>query len=213
MRDRFRRHGLESFQEYEALELLLLYVARQRDMKPVAKRLIERFDSFKEVLDASVEELESVSGVGPAASTLIHFVRQAATRYLQQTAQTDFSPDDPAALIDYCRIGMGALPNEQFRLLSLDASFKLVGEDTIADGTIDQATVYPRKVVEAALARRATTLIFCHNHPNGDVTPSDFDKTVTRALVLAARTVNLTVYDHLVVSRDAHFSFREQGLL
>ena len=110
-------------------------------------------------------------------------------------------------------MALGALPNEQFRLISLDTSFKLVGEDIIADGTIDQATVYPRKVIEAALNRRATTLIFVHNHPNSDVTPSEFDKTLTRGLLLAAHTVGLTVYDHIIVSRDNHFSFREHGLL
>jgi DNA repair protein RadC len=213
MRQRFREYGLESFQDYEALELLLLYVARQQDMKPVAKRLLERFGSFRDVLDAPMEELEDTEGVGPAAATLIHLVRHAATRYLQQVSQTDFSPEDPAVLIDYCRSAMGALQNEQFRLVSLDSGFRLLGEDTIADGTIDQATVYPRKVVETALARRATTLVFVHNHPNGDVTPSDFDKTVTRALNLAARTVGLTVYDHIVVSRDAYYSFREHKLL
>ena len=213
MRQRFREHGLESFQDYEALELLLLYVTRQQDMKPVAKRLIEHFGSFKNVLDAPIGDLEAVDGIGPAAATLIHLVRQAATRYLQQTSRTDFSPEDPDALLNYCRMEMGALKDEQFRLLSLDASFKLVGEDVIAEGTIDQASVYPRKVVEAALEQRATTLIFVHNHPNGDVTPSEFDRTLTRSLVLAARTVGLTVYDHIVVSRDGHYSFREHGLL
>jgi len=213
MRQRFREHELTSFQDYEALELLLHYVARRKDMKPVAKRLIERFGSFKNVLDASTDDLLTVEGIGPAASTLIHFVRQAAVRYLQQTSRTGFSPENPAALINYCRMAMGALPNEQFRLISLDASFTLVGEDIIADGTIDQATVYPRKVIEAALNQHATTLIFVHNHPNGDVTPSEFDKTLTRGLLLAARTVGLTVYDHIIVSRDNHFSFRERGLL
>jgi len=68
-------------------------------------------------------------------------------------------------------------------------------------------------VIEAALNQHATTLIFVHNHPNGDVTPSEFDKTLTRGLLLAARTVGLTVYDHIIVSRDNHFSFRERGLL
>jgi DNA repair protein RadC len=99
IRKRFLQQGLEGFQDYEALELLLLFVARQKDMKPVGKALIEHFDSFKNVLDASPEELKDVEGVGLAAATLIHFVKQAAARYLQQTSQTRFSPDSPEALI------------------------------------------------------------------------------------------------------------------
>ena len=213
LRQRFLQQGLEGFEDYEALELLLLYVARQQDMKPVAKALIERFGSFKNVLDASAEELEAVHGVGPAATTLIRFVKQAAARYLQQTSRERFSPESPAVLVEYCIVGMGAEPNERFRVICLDGNFAIVDEQDIAEGTVDQATVYPRKVIEAALAAKATTLVFVHNHPDGNVEPSDFDRTITRGLVLAAKTVGISVYDHIIVSRDAHFSFREHRLL
>jgi DNA repair protein RadC len=212
-RQRFLEQGLQGFQDYEALELLLLFVARQRDMKPVAKALVERFGSFKNVLDASPQELEAVDGVGPAAVTLIGFVKQAAARYLQQTSRARFSPDSPEVLIQYCIVSMGAEPNEKFRVLCLDGNFAIVDERDVAEGTVDQATVYPRKVMEIALAARATTLVFVHNHPDGNVTPSEFDKTLTRGLVLAAKTMHIAVYDHIIVSRDAHFSFRESGLL
>lgn len=214
VREKFRQFGLDVFREdYEALELLLLFVARQKDMKPVAKALIERFGSFKNVLDAPSEELEDVEGVGPAAVTLIHFVKQAAARYLQQTSRARFSPDSPEVLIQYCIVKMGAEPDEKFRVICLDSSFAIVGEENVAEGTVDQATVYPRKVMEIALAAKATTLVFVHNHPDGNVTPSEFDKTLTRSLVLAAKTMGISVYDHLIVSKDAHFSFRENGLL
>jgi DNA repair protein RadC len=213
VRKRFLQQGLEGFQDYEALELLLLFIARQKDMKPVAKELVARFGSFKNVLDASLQELEDVNNVGPAAVALIHFVKQAAARYLQQTSRTHFSLDSPQALIQYCIVGMGAEPNEKFRVICLDGNFAIIGESDVAEGTVDQTTVYPRKVIEIALAARATTLVFVHNHPDGNVTPSDFDKTLTRGLILAAKTMGISVYDHVVVSRDAYFSFRESGLL
>jgi DNA repair protein RadC len=213
VRKRFLQQGLEGFQDYEALELLLLFVARQKDMKPVAKDLVARFGSFKNVLDASHEELEDVPGVGPTAVTLIHFVKQAAARYLQQTSQSRFSLDSPEALIQYCILSMGAEPNEKFRVICLDGNLAIVGESDVAEGTVDQATVYPRKVMEIALQARATSLVFVHNHPDGNVTPSDFDRTLTRGLVLAAKTMHISVYDHIVVSRDTYFSFREDGLL
>jgi DNA repair protein RadC len=213
IRERFLRQGLEGFQDYEALELLLLFVARQRDMKPVAKALVERFGSFKNVLDASAEELRTVEGVGPAAVTLVHFVKQAAARYLQQTSRARFAPDSAEALHEYCIVSMGAEPNERFRVICLDSHFGILEERDVAEGTVDQATVYPRKVVEIALEAKATTLVLVHNHPDGNVTPSDFDKTLTRGLALAAKTMGMSVYDHIIVSRDAHFSFRENGLL
>jgi DNA repair protein RadC len=213
VRKRFLQQGLGGFQDYEALELLLLFVARQKDMKPVAKALIEQFGSFKDVLDASPEELEGVDGVGPMAVTLIHLVKQAAARYLQQTSQARFSPDSPEALIQYCIVSMGAEPDEKFRVICLDGNFAIVDERDVAEGTVDQATVYPRKVMEIALAAKATTLVFVHNHPDGNVEPSEFDRTLTRGLVLAAKTMNISVYEHIIVSRDTYFSFRESGLL
>ena len=213
LRRRFREHSLDNFQDYEALELLLLYVTRQKDMKPVAKRLIERFGSFQAVMDAPPEELLAVDGVGEGAVTLINYVKQAAARYLAQSSRLRVTPEDISALIDYCRLNMGSLPHEQFRLFCFNTSFVMVGEDVIAEGTIDQSTVYPRKVIEAAIKHGATTLIFVHNHPGRDCTPSEMDKTITRALILAARAVNIMVFDHLIVSTNGYYSLRENGLV
>ncbi len=133
MRQRFWLHGIDGFQDYEARELLLLYVARQKDMKPVAKRLIERFGSFKNVLDAPASDLEEVDGVGSSAITLIHFVKQAASRYLQQTSRAGFSPESPETLIQYCIINIGAEPNERFRVICLDSSFAIVKPLPVGD--------------------------------------------------------------------------------
>lgn len=213
MRTRFRKHGLDNFQDYEVVELLLLYVARQKDMKPVAKELVEQYGFFQAILDAPEEELLAVDGLGESGVTLIKLVKAAAARYLKQSSEINITPQSITELIAYCRVKMGAMPHEQFQLFSLNANFSIVGEDVIAEGTIDQATVYPRKVVEVALKHGATTLIFVHNHPSDDVTPSELDKTITRSLVLATRTVGVTVYDHIIVSRIGSFSFREQSLL
>ena len=73
--------------------------------------------------------------------------------------------------------------------------------------------MYPRRVIEAALKRQAAALVLAHNHPNGNVQPSEHDKVLTRAIVLAAETVGLRVVDHLIVSPEETFRFRQAGLL
>lgn len=213
LRERFQRQGLDNFQDYEALELLLLYVARQQDMKPAAKALIAPFGSFKNVLDAPTEELQTVEGIEPAAVTLIHFIKQATTRYLQQISHVRSGLDSLETLIQYCISALGAEPNEKFRVICLDRNFVIIAERDIAEGTVNQATVYPRKVMDEALRTNTSTLVFVHNHPNGEVTPSGFGKTLTRGLVLAAKTIEISVCDHIIVSRDTYFSFRENKLL
>ena len=85
--------------------------------------------------------------------------------------------------------------------------------ETLQEGTIDRAAVYPRRVVEAALRRQAAALVLAHNHPNRNVEPSEHDKVLTRAIALAAETIGLRVVDHLIVSPEEIFSFRKAGLL
>jgi DNA repair protein RadC len=104
LRLRFNVHGLENLKDYEALELLLLYVACQKDMKPLAKRLIEHFGSFQTVLDASQEELMAIEGVGESGATLIKFINEATARYLKQTSQIKITPQNVSELVNYCRL-------------------------------------------------------------------------------------------------------------
>ena len=114
---------------------------------------------------------------------------------------------------DYFRAALGALTYEVFQVVYLDAGYHIIADERIEEGTIDRAVVFPRRVMDAALRHRAAALVFAHNHPNGNLTPSEQDKTLTRALVLAAETLQIKVLDHLIVTRDEVFSFRKEGLL
>ena len=223
LRERLKKAGLASFQDYEAVELLLTLAIPRKDVKIPAKEAIKRFGSFRGVLDAPFEELRKIPGIGEVAPFAIRFIREAATLYLQPRSQADLtlkrtepetiSLEDPKILFNYCMAALGANTDEVFKVIYLDSRFKVIDHETLTEGTIDRATVYPRKVMESALKKKASILIFAHNHPDGNINPSDHDKTLTRALLLAAKTLNITVYDHLIVSKDEVFSFRGAGLL
>jgi len=223
LRERFQKTGLSSFQDYEVVELLLTLAIPRKDVKIPAKEAIKRFGSFKGVLDAPIEELRKIPGIGEVAPLAIKFIKESATLYLQPKTQTDLtiaktgpeklSLEDPKILFDYCRAAIGAQPNEVFKVIYLDSRCRVIDLETITEGTIDRATVYPRKVMESALKKRASILVFAHNHPDGNISPSEQDKTITRALVLAAKTLNIDILDHIIVSKDEVFSFRKEGLL
>jgi DNA repair protein RadC len=108
---------------------------------------------------------------------------------------------------------MGHLKDEEFHMFSFNTQFQLVKEDILSEGTVDQTMVYPRKVIELAIKNNASSVIFCHNHPDGNLEPSDQDKLLTKALQLATKTVNINVHDHLIVSNGGYFSFRENRLI
>ncbi len=223
LRERFQKTGLASFQDYEAVELLLTLAIPRKDVKEPAKEAIKKFGSFRGVLDAPVEELKKLPGIGEVAPLAIHFIREAANLYLQPRTSSDLtlrrtepekiSLEDPKILFDYCRAALGVQPNEVFKVIHLDSNYRVIDLETLTEGTIDRAAVYPRKVMESALKKRASILVFAHNHPDGNISPSDQDKTITRALILAAKALNISILDHIIVSKDEVFSFRKEGLL
>ena len=213
LRKRFIEHGLQSFQDYEAIEFLLTLAIPYGDVKPQAKEALRRFKTFRGVLDAPMEELRQIPGLSEVSFAAIRFIKEAATRYLQQKTTEGPSLKSPKAVIDYCRASMGAEPNEQFRVIFLNKRAKVLGEEKIAEGTIDDSAVYPRRIMEEALLRKAAFLLLVHNHPSGDVSPSRQDKTLTRILQLAGQTLGVEIYDHLIVSKDDAFSFKQEGLL
>lgn len=215
LRDRFLKSGLGGFTDYEVVELLLTLAIPRSDVKQPAKALIARFGNLRGILDARIEELREVPGVGSVTPVALQIIKAAATLYLQQSSEGQDSLAEPDRLAAFWRMRIGALPNEVFEVGYLDSAYRLLrdGVDTLEEGTIDRAVVYPRRVVEAALRRGAYGVVLAHNHPNGTTRPSEQDKILTRAIVLAAETVSIRVVDHLIVSTEETFSFRKAGLL
>lgn len=213
LRERWRNGGPAAFADHEWLELLLTYVLPRRDTKPLAKDLLERFGSFKGVLDASSDRRTAVPGMGETASLFLSLVRDTLERYLREEARAADLLNSPQAVVDYCRAALEGLPHEVFDVLYVSTKNRVIRRERLAEGTLDQAAVYPRRVVTAALAANAAGLIFVHNHPSGDPTPSLEDKRLTAQLTEAARTVGISVLDHLIIGNGRHFSFRDKGLI
>ena len=216
LRERFFKNGLSGFAEHEVVELLLTLAIPRRDVKQPAKALLARFGSLRGVLDAPRSELQAQAGVGEVAAAALHVIRAAATLYLQQASEEEAEVlSDPRRLSDLWRARLGALKHEVFEVAYLDSAGRLLrdGIERLQEGTIDRAAVYPRRVAEAALRREAAAIVLAHNHPNGRLQPSEHDKLITRAVVLAAETIGLRVVDHLIVAAQDTFSFRHAGLL
>jgi DNA repair protein RadC len=215
-RERLRARFLsapDSLQDYELLELLLFSAIPRRDTKPIAKALIQRFGSFGEVISASPEALMEADGIKDVAATTLKAVQVAAQRLLQTKVKDKPLISSWNDLIDYCTAQMAYNPIEQFRVLYLDRKNRLITDEAQAEGTVDHTPVYPREVVKRALELNASALVMVHNHPSGDPKPSRADIDMTRKVKDAAAAVNITLHDHVIVSRGGHTSFRSAGLL
>ncbi len=213
LRQRFLNGGGDALSDYELLELLLTMALPRGDVKPLAKALDARFGGFAGAVNASVDDLRSVKGMGEVAPVALKVVRAAANRLLrtQITGKTVFS--NLEAVLDYCRLAMAYERQEQFRILFLDRKNRLMADEIQQRGTVDQAPVYPREVARRAIELNATAVIMVHNHPSGDPTPSQSDIAITKQVSKALKAVGVTPHDHIVVARDGHASMRAMGLM
>ncbi len=213
LRERFRKGGPDGFHDYELLELLLTYAIPRRDVKPIAKELIKRFGSLSGVLDAGQKELEEISGIGPFSAILIRMVKEICSVYLGEGLKGRDVLSSPKAVVDFVRMKLSGLPYEAFMVIYLNTKNEVLNWEVIQEGTVDRAVVFPRRIIEGALAQHASGLILVHNHPSGHHSPSEEDQYLTRTIVGAARTLDLRILDHIVVGKDGHFSFMENRLL
>ena len=213
LRSRFMTAGADALADYELLELALFAAIPRRDTKPLAKRLIDRFGSYAEVLNAEPARLREVEGVGEAAITQLKLMRASALRLMREGVMLRPVLATWQAVLDYCRASMGYEVQEQFRILFLDKKNRLIADEIQQKGTVDHTPVYVREVVKRALEHAATAIILVHNHPSGDPTPSRADIDMTALIVAAAKPLGIVIHDHIIVGRQGHASFRALKLI
>jgi DNA repair protein RadC len=213
LRQRFLDAGDTALPDYELLELLLFRSIPQRDVKPLAKQLIQHFGSFAEVIGAPISRLTEVKGIGESVALDLKIVEAALKRTMKGQVAKKPVLSSWSAVIDYCRLAMAFAEREQFRILFLDKKNALIADEVQQTGTVDHTPVYPREVMRRALELSATALILVHNHPSGDPTPSGADMRMTRELVDIAKPLGIAIHDHIIVGRDGHASFKGLGLI
>lgn len=206
LKERFRREGLDNFDELYVLELLLFYCIPRVDTNPLAHRLLDHFGSLTGVLDAAPEELEKVSGVSKATSTFLSLITQVGRYYQIKRSE----PGQILRTIEQC--GSYLVPyfygreRETVFILCMDAKCKVLCCKMVGEGSVNSANVPIRRVVEMALAANATTVVLAHNHPSGLAIPSADDVKTTHRLAAALEAVEISLADHIVVSGDDYVS-------
>lgn len=213
LRERFLESGLDGFQDYEVIELLLTLGQPRRDCKDAAKAAMKKFATIQGVFEASPKALCEVKGIGPKSMLGIRLIKAAADRYLEKKLVNKMAVNNSKELFDYLYYNMKDKKRECFKVVFLDAQNKVIAAKTLFEGTLTSSSVYPREVVNAALEHHAAALIFAHNHPSGDPNPSPDDISVTRQLIFACKIMGITVHEHLVIGDNKYFSFADQGYI
>jgi DNA repair protein RadC len=213
LRGRFHSAGPDALSDYELMEMVLFAAQPRRDMKPLAKSLLNKFGSFAEAIHAPEARLKEIDGIGDSSVNQIKLIAAAATRIAKGQLQQRKALSSWNDVIGYCRTSMAFADKEQFRLLFLDKRNQLISDEVQQIGTVDHTPVYPREVIKRALELSATALILVHNHPSGDPTPSQADVQMTRAIVDIAAPLGISVHDHIIVGKNGHASLKGMKLI
>ncbi|MCD7844541.1 MAG: DNA repair protein RadC [Oscillospiraceae bacterium] len=213
MRKRFMEHGLDNFDDHNVLEMLLFYALPRKDTNLLAHHLLDAFGALAGVFDASPEALMTVNGIGENAAILIHFVPEAARRYLISKAEPGKVLPDSAAAGRFLIPRFFNCKNETVYLVCLDAAMKLLDCRPLGQGTADTANVSIRQIVQIALSQNASAVILAHNHTNGIALPSQEDLASTLRIQEALAMVGVTLVDHLVVAGEDFVSMADSHYL
>jgi len=211
LRERFLKTGLDGFHDYEVIELLLTLGTPRKDCKAAAKAAMERFKTFRGVMEASLAAPTEIKGVGPKNALSLLLMKAVLDRYLENRLSRRIALNNSSELFDYLYGKVGGRSTECFMVVFLDAKNRVITSQILFEGTITTSAVYPREVVRAAIDHSAVSLILAHNHPSGDPKPSDSDMTITRRVISACRVMDIILHEHLIVGDNCYYSFADEG--
>lgn len=214
LRERYVKNGYEALQDYEIIELLLTFVKQRVDTKPLAKQLIKKYETIEEILKADIKDLKETEGVGDITAVFLNFIGDiAACSFKDKAEKQKISFKNKNQLISYLRNDIGFSKNEEFKVLFLNSVNEIIETEILFTGTIDKSAVYPRKILERALYHNARSIVFVHNHPSGNVSPSEKDIELTEEMKKFFKIVDINVLDHIIITKNSHFSFLEEGII
>jgi DNA repair protein RadC len=212
-RERLFEAGASALSDTELIALFLGSGMPGHNVFELARSLLARFGSLRAMLDATPADFKGLRGIGPAKTAVLLAVVEMARRALAEKVRERPLIDSSTAVEDYVRLLIGTRPHEVFLCLFLDARHRLIDSEESSRGSLTRMAVYPREIVRRALAANAAALVVAHNHPSGAAKPSASDRQLTSVLRDALALIDVRLVDHLVVGRNAVFSFARAGWL
>lgn len=213
MRTRFLGSGLDSFAEHEALELLLFYAIPRRDTNPTAHALMDRFGTLANVFSASVDDLQSVEGIGESAAILIRLVSLLHQKAAMPSGRRPVIISSTEAAGKYLLHHFASEHSEAAYELCLDRKGKLLACKRLGSGSDISVNLDIRQLVENAIRSSASAVVLAHNHPSGVALPSPSDYAATERIKTALDALGIDLADHIIVADGDFVSLRESGFL
>jgi len=211
-RERLIAQGAGSLTDAQLLAIIIRNGRAGRTAVDLGRCLLERFGSLAGIEQAGIRELCDLEGIGPAKAAEIKAAIELGRRH-QKPGLAGASFCSSEDVVSYYRPRMKDMKKEMFRCALLDTKNKIIRDEIVSIGSLSTSVVHPRDSFKAAIRESAAAVIFIHNHPSGDVKPSQEDILLTRRLVQAGEVIGIRVLDHIIIGDGMHFSFRDNGLM
>jgi len=212
LQKQFNTSGFKGLDDEDVIKLILDLCLTPEKARRLAHTCLEQFHNLRGFMSASPRELKRI-GITPRIMFFLELLHELPTELLRQ--QIIGKPVCPSShdVFDYLYCSMRDLKKEVFKVIYLDNRNQIIEVTDLFVGSVDRAPIRPREIMESAIDNNATCLIFVHNHPSGDPTPSRIDKRLTRDLVFMGMLMQIKVLDHIVIGSNIYFSFADEGLI
>ena len=204
----------DSMKDYELIEMILFFAFPRKDTKNIAKILMDKFKNITNLINADVDQLKSVNGIGDSVICVLKLFQEVHLRMLKENIEEDdIKLNSIANVVKYCKSKIGHLVHEEVLILFIDNSGNLVYEDVISSGSVNEVNVYKNLIITKATQNGACGILMVHNHPSGNSKPSQADIELTAEMYKLLKQVKMDLVDHIIVSRNDIYSFVERGMM
>ncbi len=213
VRARLLTEGLDAFEDHQVLELMLFYCIPMKDTNEIAHKMLKEFGSLALLFEAQPEDIAKRCNVSLNTAAFISMIPSLARRYFKGKWGDKPLLNSSTKAGEYALSLLSGRTYEVFYVICLDSQNRVNYAALVHEGTINEAAVYPRLIVEAALRHKAVSVILAHNHPGGGMQPSKSDIEVTIRIKEALKAISIGTVDHVISAGDKYFSFAENNLL
>jgi DNA repair protein RadC len=210
-REKFISHGRESLSDAELLAILLGHGYRSVSAVDLARQLLARYNQdLSKVASCSLQELKQIKGIGAAKALSILAALEIGRRRNSMVHKQLFFKTAKSIVQAYHHL-FADLPHEEFRILLLTRSNRLIAEKRISIGGPNNTTADPQKILKEMILHQASSVVLMHNHPSGNIDPSEADRTITRRIAYLAKALGAEVLDHIIFTNESFYSFADRG--
>lgn len=195
---------------YELLEIILTFVIPRRDVKPIAKNILNETQSFINIFN---HDLSNIDGIGKQTNIFFNAIKELFDRCEKEVALSSLDLNSSTAIYFFFKYSISLGNKENFAIVFLDTQNQLIHYEILSKDYINSNTLFLRNLAELAIKYNAINIVIVHNNPSGNLVPTDYDIKITHDISDTLATIDINLVDHIIISKNGYISLANLGLI